>query len=107
MASNQQNTQAVVCSRYEEHHRPCLTPVAAVRENAEGTQSPVHAAPGPETTRPAGSLPTPTSHSRHPHVDPLPHTPPGFKTRGMHTLGQFRGCVGNIAEFSAVFRPYK
>lgn len=32
--------RAVVCGRYEEHHQPSLTPVAAARENAEKARLP-------------------------------------------------------------------
>lgn len=52
MASYQQNTQAMLCGHYEEHHWPSLTPVATVRENAKSTQNPMCAAPGPKATQP-------------------------------------------------------
>ena len=50
--------RAVVCGRYEEHHQPSLTLVAAARENAEkaclpAPPEPCGCAPGLETTQPA------------------------------------------------------
>lgn len=51
-ASHQQNTQAAVRGGYEEHHWPCLTRVATVRENAKGTLCALHLDPQPQAALP-------------------------------------------------------
>lgn len=73
VASYQQNTQAVLCSRYEGHDWPCLALAAAAREDAKKhPRSPVCTAPGPETTHWPPSNP-----HRTPQVcEPASHHPP-------------------------------
>lgn len=114
--SYQQNTQAVVCGRYEEHRWPCLTPVATARENAKSTPrargcctwTRNHTA-SPTGQNSAAKVCEPPSRARshtQTHVlDPPPPAPLAFKTRSRQKqpVPQLRGCLGNILNFSAVF----